>query len=189
MARSRRKKRRRVSYERNANVLTLPTQIDRDIDEMVYGTSVNAPYHVHQQRQAQLDAYLNAPVVVDLDNWDDSYFPDPTYLPEGFDYVTPDGKKFIPQWYRGPLLEKPDLNEDFSKYYPKGHYMNPFEKARSRSLKKQAAAAAALNTNSKAYICAQREIREEVLHATQKTGKVGQKRPIWTKKSKITCKE
>lgn len=35
--------------------------------------------------------------------------------------------------------------------------------------------------------CVRRAQREEVLHALQKTGKAGQKSPIWTEKSKIKC--
>lgn len=36
-------------------------------------------------------------------------------------------------------------------------------------------------------VCASRAIREEVMHAIGKSGKRGQKSPIWTKKSKVRC--
>lgn len=37
-------------------------------------------------------------------------------------------------------------------------------------------------------MCVQRAQRTEVLHAIGKAGKTGQKRPVWTQKSKIRCK-
>lgn len=36
-------------------------------------------------------------------------------------------------------------------------------------------------------VCESRREREQVLHANNKTGKSGQKSPIWTRKSKIKC--
>lgn len=36
-------------------------------------------------------------------------------------------------------------------------------------------------------LCLARAKREEVMHAIGKAGKVGQKRPNWTKKSKVRC--
>lgn len=36
-------------------------------------------------------------------------------------------------------------------------------------------------------ICTSRSIREEVIHATGKSGRRGQKRPRWTDKSKVRC--
>lgn len=42
--------------------------------------------------------------------------------------------------------------------------------------------------SSQSLVCARRHQRAEVLHATGKTGKRGQKSPVWTSKSKINCK-
>lgn len=36
-------------------------------------------------------------------------------------------------------------------------------------------------------VCESRRERTQVLHALNKSGKVGQRRPIWTKKSKVRC--
>lgn len=40
----------------------------------------------------------------------------------------------------------------------------------------------------KPYICAKRKIRKEVMHALNKTGQAGQKKPNWTDQSSIKCK-
>lgn len=37
-------------------------------------------------------------------------------------------------------------------------------------------------------VCETRQMRKEVLHAQNKTGKVGQKKPVFTELSKIKCK-
>lgn len=42
-------------------------------------------------------------------------------------------------------------------------------------------------TPNKVFICIRRKIRQQVLHALRKTGKVGQKRPRWTEYSTIKC--
>lgn len=47
---------------------------------------------------------------------------------------------------------------------------------------------AAFSQPKKESTCVRRKQRREVLHALRKTGKVGQKRPNWTQKSKIRCK-
>jgi hypothetical protein len=41
----------------------------------------------------------------------------------------------------------------------------------------------------KEKVCENRHVRREVMHALGKSGKGGQKKPVWTEKSKIKCKE
>jgi hypothetical protein len=42
---------------------------------------------------------------------------------------------------------------------------------------------------AKNKVCEDRNIRRQVMHAFGKSGKSGQKKALWTKKSKIKCKE
>ena len=41
---------------------------------------------------------------------------------------------------------------------------------------------------NRGVVCSRRSVRKRVLHATRKSGIVGQRRPIWNKNSKIRCK-
>lgn len=46
----------------------------------------------------------------------------------------------------------------------------------------------AFGTPEKTLICIRRNIRKQVLHALNKTGKTGQRRPKWNYNSKISCR-
>jgi len=55
------------------------------------------------------------------------------------------------------------------------------------TLTKAVVAKTGLSGSAGASICVNRQSRAEVMHATGRAGKVGQKTPVWTKKSKVRC--
>lgn len=51
-----------------------------------------------------------------------------------------------------------------------------------------AAAPAAGQDQEETPVCVERQVRKEVMFATGKAGRVGQKSPVWTRKSRVRCK-
>lgn len=57
----------------------------------------------------------------------------------------------------------------------------------TRPTRAKLAAAGAVTVAQRASVCVGRSQRKEVMFATNKAGRVGQKSPVWTKKSKVRC--
>lgn len=57
----------------------------------------------------------------------------------------------------------------------------------TRPTRAKLAAAGAVTVAQRASVCVGRSQRKEIMFATNKAGRVGQKSPVWTKKSKVRC--
>jgi len=165
MARSK-KKRRRRAYTRSSNVLTLPTpgSIDAQIDSMVFG--------------GQKFDHLSTEEFEDMVDYFDG---DPTNIPDDSDFSDTSvalQTQFVPlKW----AAWQPQIVRDIAVA------KDPASKFDKKKRRKAVAAAAVAATALMSSVCVERKTRTEVMFATKKAGKKGQRSPVWTSKSKERC--